>query len=95
MTLFSSLDGVLKDFMSSSLPRICRHDARLEVLEEKVEILASWFNELHMSHGLEVAKDSGHLEAGSSYQHAEREEKPSSMTLVSGMYEQSYLQDNM
>lgn len=85
MTIFSSLLGLLIDFMSLSLPRLWKHDARIEALEEKVEILASWFNELHMSCGVEATRESGDLEEGSLYRHVEGEANPSSMTLVSVM----------
>lgn len=93
MTLFSILDGVLIDYTSSSLPKMRKHDGRLEALEEKVEILASWFNDLRMSCGLEVARDSRYFEAISSSQYVEGD--PSSTTLVSGMQEQAYPQYSM
>lgn len=41
MTLFNSLDNALMDLIASTLPRLCRQEARMEVVEENVEIMVT------------------------------------------------------
>lgn len=66
MTLFNNLDNALTEFMASTFPRLRKHEARLEVLEEKVEILATWVQEIHLSRGVEGVHGGKQWREGSS-----------------------------
>jgi hypothetical protein len=50
------------DLIASMLPRMHRKEARMEVVEEKEEILAKWINELHLNQGFS-ATSFGRVEA--------------------------------
>ena len=52
MEMFHTLDSVLIDFIFMTHPWVQKQDERLDMVEEKVETMAGWFNEMRMNGGI-------------------------------------------
>ena len=59
MKMFYTMDWALTYYIAITSPRLQKHDYRLEMAKEKIEVMEAWFNELRInivssSHGSKI-----------------------------------------
>ena len=52
MEMYHNLYKVITNYMSMTYPRMYKQDAWLEMLEENLEILDEWFNDLRVEESI-------------------------------------------
>lgn len=69
--MFHTLDSALTDYISTTYHRLQKHDIRLDMVEEKAEILVTWSNEMRLNVG-SLPFDFGRYSSKQLHQQGER-----------------------